>query len=67
MISHVEKLISANVMRRLPNTGAIVETEDAENIIGNNIQEAISYFNNDINKAKVSEFNAIYKSLPKNK
>ena len=63
-IAMIEKLIASGILRRLPNTGAIVNSMDATDIIGNTIADAVSYMTNDSNKAKVSELIGMYKTLP---
>ena len=52
-----------NLLRVLPNTSIIVDASNPEKIIGNNINDAISFFSNDINKSYLSELNAKYRSL----
>ena len=52
-----------NIIRQLPNSSTIVDASNPENVIGNNINDAISYFSNDNNKGIVAEWNAKYRSL----
>ena len=52
-----------NIIRQLPNSSIIVDASNPENVIGNNINDAISYFSNDNNKGIVAEWNAKYRSL----
>ena len=46
-----------NIIRQLPNSSIIVDASNPENVIGNNINDAISYFSNDNNKGIVAEWN----------
>lgn len=52
-----------NIIRTLPNSSIIVDASNPENIIGNNINDAISYFSNENNKGIIAEWSAKYKSL----
>lgn len=61
----IEKLIVGNILRRLPNTQIIVDSTDSSVVIGNNIDDAIAFFNNEFNKQKVNEYYTKYKGLPK--
>lgn len=61
----IEQLIDSNILRRLPNTQIIVETNDVDNKIGNSMDEAVLYFKEQKNKAKISEFEQIYKDIKK--
>jgi len=57
----IEKLITANQLRRLPHTTRIVDAEDFEKPIGDNIDDAVAFFLNDKNKAIVGEYMSVYK------
>lgn len=61
----IEKLISANIIRRLTNTQIIVDSTDSAFVIGNTMEDAIAFFSNDANKQKVNEYYTKYKGLPK--
>lgn len=52
-----------NIIRTLPNSSIIVDASNPENVIGNNINDAISYFSNENNKGIIAEWSAKYKSL----
>lgn len=52
-----------NILKTLPNSSVIVDASNPERIVGNNINDAISYFSNDTNKGVLSEWNAKYRSL----
>lgn len=52
----IERLIAANIFKRIANTGTIVDYNNPEITIGNDIGEAINFLSNDKNKAKVSEY-----------
>lgn len=52
-----------NIIRTLPNSNIIVDASNPERVVGNNINDAISYFSNENNKAIISEWNAKYRSL----
>lgn len=51
------------LVRTLPNSSIIVDGSNPEIIIGNNINDAIAYFANELNKPYVSELDAKYRSL----
>lgn len=51
------------LVRTLPNSSIIVDGNNPQIVIGNNINDAISYFSNELNKAYVSELDAKYRSL----
>ena len=61
----IEKYIMFGVLRRLEGTTVIVDGTDPSLIIGNNMEEAITYFTHDKNKAQISEFVTRFKGLPK--
>ena len=61
--AEIEKLINAGIFNRLDNSQVIVDTENPELVIGINMTEAITFFNLDTKKAKVSEYRLKYKSL----
>jgi hypothetical protein len=61
----IENMIFHNILRRLVQSNIIVDANDPSEVIGNTLNETISYFNNDIHKAKVSEFEVRLKSIPK--
>lgn len=65
-IGKIEKYIQFGILNRIPNSDIIVDAIDSEKIIGNNIHEAITYFNNETNKGDISAYETKYKSLPKN-
>ena len=51
------------ILKYLPNSTTIVDAADVEKTIGNTMEEAISYFSNDLHKAHVAEMYNRYKSL----
>jgi hypothetical protein len=59
----IERLLSYRVIKQLSNSTIIVESADPSVILGNNMDEAISYMGNEKNKAKINELTAKYKSL----
>lgn len=59
----ISSYIWMNILKVLPNSSIIVETANPENIIGNNMNEAVTYFANDNHQSILSEWNAKYKSL----
>ena len=61
--ARITTYIWLNILKILPESSIIVDSTNAEIVIGNNIDEAVTYFSNDINKAYISELNARYKSL----
>lgn len=52
-----------DLLRVLPNSSVIVDASNPDQIIGNNINDAITFFSNDANKSYISELNAKYRSL----
>lgn len=63
MKARIQTYIWMNLLRVLPNSSIIVDASNPERIIGNNIVDAISYFNNELNKAYTAELAAKYNSL----
>jgi hypothetical protein len=62
----IEKYITFNILKRIDGSSIIIDSVDAAKTIGNNIDEAISFFMTDTNKAYLSELSARFKGLPKN-
>jgi len=61
----IEKYIATGILRRLDNTQIVVDAADPGIIIGNSLDESVSFFASKKNEAIVSEYNAKYKGLPK--
>lgn len=61
----IEKYIKFNIINRLPGSQVIVDSTDPTKVIGNTINEVVSWFNNDKNAATVSEYALKFKNLPK--
>jgi len=61
----IEKYIQSNILHRLSGSQVIVDGVDSSKIIGNNVNEVVSWFSNKSNAAEVSEYAAKFKSLPK--
>ena len=59
----IQRLIAFNVLKQIAGSTMIVESADPSVIIGNNMEEAVTYFLNEKNKSKVNELLAKYKSL----
>lgn len=64
-IGQIEKYITFGILNRLPNSQIIVDTNNPDLIIGNTVQEAITFFKTEINKGAISEYKARYEGLPK--
>jgi len=62
----IEKLVSGGVLKRLANTEVVVDSGDASCVLGNNLNEAVSYLANDKNKQKLNELITRYNSVPRN-
>lgn len=52
----LERLIYFNVLKRLDGTDIVVDANDPSVVIGNKLDEAISYFNNVANKERVATY-----------
>lgn len=52
-----------NILKTLPNSTVIVDASNPEKIIGNTMNEAISYMSNELNRAHIADLNNRYKSL----
>jgi hypothetical protein len=63
-IGKIEKYIESAILRRLEGSQVIVDGTDSTIIIGDNIEEALTFFADDKNKGLVSEYATRYKSLP---
>lgn len=61
----IEKYVFFNIFRKLPNTSIIVDATDPGIVIGNSIDEAISFVTNEVNSNAMKEYSARYKGLPK--
>lgn len=63
--ARIERYILKGVLRRIPNTGIVVDVSDPSCILGNSLDEAVAYFSSESKDkvAKVQEFAAKYKSL----
>lgn len=59
--SLIERLLNKHILRKLPNTDVITDVDDPSIVIGNTTSEAISWFSNETNKAKISEYETILK------
>jgi hypothetical protein len=59
----VERFISYGVLKQLPESTVVVESADPSVIIGNNINECVSFFANEKNGIKYKELIAKYKSI----
>lgn len=51
------------LIRKLPNSTIYVDANDPEKIIGNNLNDAVSFLANDLNRGYISEIEAKYRSL----
>lgn len=57
--AHIERLINANIIKRLSNSDIIVDSEEPSLIIGNTMNLAITWFSNiEQNKPKISEYSS---------
>lgn len=67
--ARIERYILAGVLKRMPNTGIIIDASDQSCVIGNTLDEAAVYFvsENKERVTKVSEFSAKYKQIKNNK
>ena len=61
----IERYINAGLLKRLPNTDVIVDAGQPDIVLGNTINEAITYMNNDVNKVQVNQYAARFKGLKK--
>jgi len=59
----IERYVSVGILRRLPNTSIIVDADDASLVLGNSINEVVSFFNNPVNATAISEYGTKYKVL----
>lgn len=59
----INRLIAFNILKQIVGSTMIVESADPSVILGNNLEEAVTFFVNEKNKAKVNELLAKYKSL----
>lgn len=59
----IERYIALGIFKRLSNSSIIVNAKDPSEIIGNNIDDAITYFNNPDKKIQVNTYAAECKSL----
>ncbi len=59
----IERLISFDVLKKLPNSTVVVEAADPSVTIGNNMDECVSFILNEKNKVKMNELVSKYKSI----
>lgn len=59
----VARLSAFGVIKQLPNSTVYVEAADPSVVIGNNMNEAVTFLSNDKNKVKINELTAKYKSI----
>ena len=52
----IEELLYKRIIRKLPNTDVIVDIEDPTIKIGDTTNDAVAWFNLDVNSAKISEY-----------
>lgn len=66
--ARIERYIARGVIRRLPNTSIIVDSDDSSAIIGNTLEEAVAYFSAEAadKVAKVKELQARYNQINAN-
>lgn len=61
----VERYVFSGLFKRLPNSSVIVDAVEPSIVIGNNINEAVTFMHNPTNSKIISEYSARYKGLPK--
>jgi hypothetical protein len=63
--ARIERYIAASILRRIDNTGIIVDAKDSSVVIGNSMEDAITYFvtESPVNKENISRFEITYKSM----
>lgn len=63
--ARIEKYINANILKRIPGTSLIVDYMQSDVIIGNTLNEAVTFFspNNTSTKTAVNEYSLKYKAL----
>ena len=61
----IEKYIKYGIIRRLDGSQVVVDASDPSVIIGNNVDEVVTWFKLDSNKGAISEYSSKYKNLPK--
>ena len=63
--ARIERYVSASILRRIDNSSIIVDGSDPSVVIGNNMDDAITYFTveNPVNKQNISNYEIKYKAL----
>lgn len=61
--STIQRMISFGILKQLSGSTVIVESADPTVTVGNNMDEAINFFNNEKNKVKLNELTAKYKAI----
>jgi len=61
--ANINKLIAFGVFKRVPGTSSIIDSSDASVIVGNNMDDAVSFMNNEKNAKYINEITVKYKSL----
>lgn len=65
VIALVKKYISFDIFHQLEGSSIVVNAIDNADVIGNNVGETITYFNNNKNESRIKEFKTRFNSLPK--
>ena len=61
----IERYIFAGILKRIPNTDVIVDANEPDIVLGNTLEDAVTYLNNEKNKVQVSQYLARIKGLNK--
>lgn len=66
--ARIERYIAAGVLKRYTHSGIIVDGTDSSVVIGNNLDEAVTYFvtESPVNKENLNRFEVLYKSFRAN-
>jgi hypothetical protein len=59
----IERMITFNVLRQLAGSTVVVESADPTVVVGNNMDQCVTFFSNEKNANKIKEFIAKYKSI----
>lgn len=61
--ANIKKYIWAGLLKTLPNSPIIVDADIENKVIGNSLQEAVAYFNNELNEAYINEIAIKFKKF----
>jgi hypothetical protein len=63
VVAEIKKLTMASIINKLPNTSIYVDASDPSLVLGNSLDEVVTYFSNDKNQANVNQMRIKFNAL----